>query len=64
MSDRQRVKTYRGLHRGLNIRVYFLLYANSVEEQRYMTALRREKDSFERLIRERGVSSRHFSADV
>lgn len=32
------------------------MYADSVEEQRYLSSLRREKESFERLIREKAVS--------
>ena len=32
-------------------RVYFLLYKSSVEEQAYLTTLRREKEAFERLIK-------------
>nr|KAG5698301.1 hypothetical protein BaRGS_017003 [Batillaria attramentaria] len=35
------------------LRVYFLLYTGSVEEQRYLTTLRREKEAFEYLIREK-----------
>ncbi|NXW26925.1 XPF endonuclease, partial [Phaetusa simplex] len=34
-------------------RVYFLVYGGSTEEQRYLTALRKEKEAFEKLIRER-----------
>lgn len=29
---------------GLPLRVYFLVYDNSVEEQRYLTSLRKEKE--------------------
>lgn len=31
------------------------MYAGSVEEQRYLSSIRREKESFERLIKERSV---------
>ncbi|NXN07541.1 XPF endonuclease, partial [Indicator maculatus] len=34
-------------------RVYFLIYGGSTEEQRYLTALRKEKEAFEKLIREK-----------
>lgn len=37
------------------MRVYFLLYKDSVEEQRYLSSIRKEKDAFEKLIREKGV---------
>jgi hypothetical protein len=33
-----------------------MVYANSCEEHRYLAAIRKEKESFERLVKERGVS--------
>lgn len=51
----RRVEVYRSSHTDRNVRVYFLYYGGSVEEQRYLSAVRREKDAFTRLIRERGV---------
>ena len=50
------LKVYRNSHPGLGVRVYFMLYRLSSEEAKYLTGLRREKESFERLIKERGVS--------
>ena len=41
---------------GLGVRVYLMLYNNSFEEAKYLADVRREKDAFERLIKERGVS--------
>ncbi|KAL3310891.1 DNA repair endonuclease XPF [Cichlidogyrus casuarinus] len=35
------------LHR---VQVYFMIYADSIEEQRYLTSIRREKEAFEKLI--------------
>ncbi|KAJ2715165.1 DNA repair protein RAD16 [Coemansia spiralis] len=35
--------------------VYFLVYDSSLEEQRYLSAIRRECESFERLIREKAT---------
>lgn len=35
--------------------IYFLYYKNSIEEMRYLTALRQEKDAFTRLIQEKGA---------
>jgi len=60
----RRVEVYRSSHTSLdstksgislNVRVYFLYYANSVEEQRYLSTVRREKEAFTRLIRERST---------
>lgn len=35
-----------------------MYYADSVEEQRFLSAVRREKDAFSKLIQEKGVSVR------
>ena len=50
----RRVEVYRSSHTNRTVRVYFLYYGGSVEEQRYLSAVRREKDAFTKLIRERG----------
>ena len=39
----------------LQVKVYFLMYSNSVEEQAYLTSLRREKEAFEFLIKEKST---------
>lgn len=51
----RRVEVYRSSHNDRNIRVYFMLYGGSIEEQRYLSAVRREKEAFTRLIKEKGV---------
>jgi DNA excision repair protein ERCC-4 len=51
----RRVEVYRSSHVGRNVRVYFIYYGGSVEEQRYLSAVRREKDSFTKLIKEKSV---------
>ena len=50
----RRVEVYRSSHTDRNVRVYFMYYGSSTEEQRYLSAVRREKDAFSRLIREKG----------
>ena len=52
----RRVECYRAAQPGLAVRVYFLMYKDSVEEQRYLASIRKEKDAFEKLIREKAVS--------
>ena len=47
----RQVETFQAANTDLAIRVYFLLYKGSVEEQAYLTTLRREKEAFEGLIR-------------
>ncbi|KAL4963889.1 ssDNA endodeoxyribonuclease RAD1 [Aspergillus stella-maris] len=49
----RRVEVYRSSHVGRNVRVYFMYYGGSVEEQRYLSTVRREKDSFTKLIKEK-----------
>ena len=51
----RRVEVYRSSHNDRSVRVYFMYYGGSVEEQRYLSAVRKEKDAFTRLIREKGV---------
>ncbi|MCJ1393131.1 hypothetical protein MMC18_006003 [Xylographa bjoerkii] len=50
----RRVEVYRSSHNDRGVRVYFMYYGGSVEEQRYLSAVRKEKDAFTRLIREKG----------
>ena len=51
----RRVEVYRSSHTARPVRVYFLYYGGSVEEQRYLSAVRKEKDAFAKLIKERGA---------
>jgi len=63
----RRVEVYRSSHGDRNVRVYFMYYGNSVEERRYLDAVRREKDAFTKLIRERGnmaLTFTHESANL
>lgn len=53
----RRVEVYRSSHNDRNVRVYFMYYGGSVEEQRYLSAVRKEKDAFTKLIKEKGVNS-------
>ena len=46
---------YKKSNPGLGVRVYLLIYNMSCEEAKYLAGVRREKDAFERLIKERGV---------
>ncbi|KAL8749781.1 MAG: hypothetical protein Q9184_006669 [Pyrenodesmia sp. 2 TL-2023] len=59
----RRVEVYRSSHEDRNIRVYFMYYGGSVEEQRYLSAVRREKDAFTRLIKEKGNMAVTLSLD-
>ncbi|KAK3938405.1 hypothetical protein QBC46DRAFT_390252 [Diplogelasinospora grovesii] len=60
----RRVEVYRSSHNDRNVRVYFLYYGGSVEEQRYLSSVRREKDAFTRLIKERASMSVVMTVDA
>lgn len=59
----RRVEVYRSSHSDRNVRVYFIYYGGSVEEQRYLSAVRREKDSFTRLIKEKAAMAVTLTLD-
>ncbi|KIO31852.1 hypothetical protein M407DRAFT_217107 [Tulasnella calospora MUT 4182] len=50
----RRIEVYRSSNPGLAVRVYFMAYHLTSEEHKYLAGQRREKDAFERLIKERG----------
>lgn len=60
----RRVEVYRSSHTDRNVRVYFMYYGGSVEEQRYLSAVRREKDAFTKLIQERGKMALTYTLDA
>jgi DNA excision repair protein ERCC-4 len=51
------MQVYKSSNPGLGVRVYHMVYSNSCEEHKYLAGIRKEKESFERLIKERGASS-------
>ncbi|KAL5021200.1 hypothetical protein ScPMuIL_000355 [Solemya velum] len=51
----RQLEVHRASHAGRPLRVYFLMYTGSVEEQKYLTTLRQEKEAFEFLIREKAT---------
>ncbi|KAI0003913.1 DNA repair protein [Xylariaceae sp. FL0662B] len=60
----RRVEVYRSSHNDRNVRVYFMFYGGSVEEQRYLATVRREKDTFTKLIKERASMSIVMTVDA
>jgi DNA excision repair protein ERCC-4 len=60
----RRVEVYRSSHNDRNVRVYFLYYGGSVEEQRYLSSVRREKDAFTKLIKEKSSMSVVMTVDA
>jgi DNA excision repair protein ERCC-4 len=60
----RRIEVYRSSHNDRNVKVYFMYYGGSVEEQRYFSSVRREKDAFSRLIKERANMSVTMTLDA
>ncbi len=52
----RQLEVFKALHAATPMRVYVLMYMNSSEEQRFLTSIRTEKESFEILIRQKAVS--------
>lgn len=51
----RQLEIYKASRPGKPLRVYFLIYGGSTEEQKYLTALSKEKRAFEHLIREKAT---------
>ncbi|CAK8685510.1 unnamed protein product [Clavelina lepadiformis] len=51
----RQLEVYKACHAGFPLRVYFLMYESSAEEQIYLTALRKEKEAFHSLIQGKSV---------
>lgn len=60
----RRVEVYRSSHNDRNVRVYFMYYGGSVEEQKYLSSVRREKDAFTKVIKERATMSLVITTDA
>lgn len=59
----RRVEIHRAIHRDLPPKVFFMYYGESVEEQGHLTAIKKEKDAFTKLIREHAMLAHHYEAD-
>ncbi|XP_058796659.1 DNA repair endonuclease XPF [Phymastichus coffea] len=46
----RQLEVYQNKHPSIALKVYFLVYGGSVEEQAYLTSLRREKEAFDKLV--------------
>ncbi|XP_068161430.1 DNA repair endonuclease XPF [Antennarius striatus] len=51
----RQLEIYKANRPGKPLRVYFLIYGGSTEEQKYLTSLSKEKKAFEHLIREKAT---------
>ena len=46
----RQLEVYQNNNPSIAVKIYFLVYGNSVEEQAYLTSLRKEKEAFDKLI--------------
>ncbi|KAK9493170.1 hypothetical protein V1508DRAFT_110892 [Lipomyces doorenjongii] len=60
----RRLEVYRASNRDRQLKIYLMYYGGSIEEQRYLSAVRKEKDAFSKLIRERGNMAMVMTTDV
>lgn len=59
----RRVEIHRAINKDLPPKIFFMYYGDSVEEQGHLTAIKKEKDAFSKLIRENAMLAHHFEAD-
>ncbi|SMN22808.1 similar to Saccharomyces cerevisiae YPL022W RAD1 Single-stranded DNA endonuclease (with Rad10p) [Maudiozyma saulgeensis] len=57
----RRVEIYRTIQ-NQDLKIYFMYYAESIEEQQHLTSIKREKDAFSKLIKENSQLASHFEA--
>ena len=51
----RQLEVYQNKNPSIALKVYFLIYGGSVEEQAYLTSLRREKEAFDKLVTSKTV---------
>lgn len=56
------VEIYQAINKDAPARAYFMYYGTSVEEQKHLLQIKKEKDAFTRLIREKANMGRHYEA--
>lgn len=59
----RRIEVYRAICGNMSPKIFFMYYGESVEEQSHLTAIKREKDAFTKLIRENALLASHYEAD-
>lgn len=51
----RQIEIFQASNPDFKIKVFFMIYGKSVEEQAYLSSLRQEKEAFEKLIKEKGT---------
>lgn len=56
----RRVEIYQAVNKESPAKTYFMYYGTSVEEQKHLMKIKKEKDAFTKLIREKATLGKHF----
>lgn len=56
----RRVEIYQAINKENPAKTYFMYYGTSVEEQKHLLTIKKEKEAFTKLIKEKANLSRHF----
>lgn len=59
----RKLEVYKAIYRHNSPKVYFMYYGDSVEEQKHLSSIKREKEAFTKLIREHSSMAQHFDTD-
>lgn len=59
----RRLEIFSAIHRESTIKTYLMYYGESVEEQKYLNDIKKEKEAFTKIIREKGSLATHFQAE-
>ncbi|KAJ3225805.1 hypothetical protein HK099_006203 [Clydaea vesicula] len=59
----RRLEVYKAANPDVYLKVFFMVYDNSVEEQKYLTKIRREKEAFEKLIKQKSMMAISLDTD-
>ncbi|CUM45412.1 uncharacterized protein AC631_02589 [Debaryomyces fabryi] len=58
----RRVEIYQAVNKEYPAKTYFMYYGTSVEEQKHLMRIKKEKDAFTKLIREKATLGKHFES--
>lgn len=56
----RRVEIYQAINKARPAKTYFMYYGSSVEEEKHLLRIKKEKEAFTKLIREKALLSKHF----
>jgi len=59
----RRVEVHQANNKDNPAKTYFMYYSDSVEEQKHLTAIKKEKEAFTKLIREKSGLASHFETE-